>query len=141
MAKFCANTHRSGEANFRRADAGSEVDTMSGEEIIHAIIGGKLAGKVCIKALEKNDFSFTFLSRYQDLWHKAADFFHLYSKYSYLYGKYLLSSAFLYLSMLDRNAYLKPLGVHPFFAITRAGARKVFNTLKFIYRMRWFYIW
>ena len=106
-------------------DAAGMVDPVSGEGIIHAITGGKLAGEVCVKALEEENFSSSFLSKYQTLWHKAT-FTYLYSKYPYLYSKYLLSNIFLYLYKLDRNAY--PMLA----ALTRAGTREIFNTLKFI---------
>ena len=101
-------------------DAAGMVDPVSGEGIAHAIIGGKLAGEVCARALEEDDFSPTFLSQYQSLWHKTVN-------YSYMYSKYLLSNVFLYFLRFDRNAYPK------LAAITQGGIRKVFNTLKFIY--------
>jgi len=105
-------------------DAAGMVDPVSGGGIALAINGGKLAGKVCVKALEEEDFSSSFLSQYQSLWHKTRD-------YSLIYVKYLLSNIFLYLSKFDRNAYPK------LAAITQGGIRKVFNTLKFIYMDRW----
>ncbi len=104
-------------------DAAGMVDPVSGGGISHAINGGKLAGEVCIKALEENDFSSSFLSQYQRLWHKTAD-------YSSIYSKYLLSCVSLYLLKADRNAYPK------LAAITQGGVKKVFNTLRFIYLKR-----
>ena len=113
-----------GERMLVVGDAAGMVDPVSGGGIALAINGGKLAGKVCVKALEEEDFSSSFLSQYQSLWHKTRD-------YSLIYVKYLLSNIFLYLSKFDRNAYPK------LAAITQGGIRKVFNTLKFIYMDRW----
>ena len=109
-----------GERMLVVGDAAGMVDPVTGGGIPQAINGGKLAGKVCVKALEENDFSSSFLSQYQTLWHKTAD-------YSYTYSKYLLSDVFLHFLAFDRNAYSK-LAV-----VTQGGIRKVFNTLKFIY--------
>ena len=112
-----------GERMLVVGDAAGMVDPLSGGGIAPAINGAELAGKVCVKALEEDDFSSSFLSQYQRLWHKTAEF-------SCIYSKYLLSNVFLYLSKFDRNVYPK------LAAITQGGIRKVFNinTLKFIYR-------
>jgi len=112
-----------GERMLVVGDAAGMVDPVSGEGIRHAITGGTLAGEVCVKALEEDDFSSMFLSQYQRLWHKTPN-------YSYIYGKYLLSNVFLYLLKFDRNAYPK------LATITQGGIRNVFNTLKFIYLNR-----
>jgi digeranylgeranylglycerophospholipid reductase len=101
-------------------DAAGMVDPVTGGGIAHAINGGMLAGKISCEALEEDDFSSSFLSQYQRLWHKTTD-------YSYIYSKYLLSNVFLYLLKFDKRAYPK------LATITQGGIRKVFNTLKFIY--------
>lgn len=113
-----------GERMLVVGDAAGMVDPVSGGGIVHAINGGMLAGKVCVMALEENDFSPAFLSRYQNLWHKTIN-------YSHIYGKYLLSSVFLSLSKIDKNAYPK-LAV-----FTHGGIRKAFETLKFMCINRW----
>lgn len=105
-----------GERMLVVGDAAGMGDPVSGGGIVSAINGGKLAGEVCAKALERNNFSPTFLSQYQTSWHKTID-------YSYIYSKYLLSDVFLYLLKLDRNAYPKLV------AITQGGFKKAFNTL------------
>lgn len=109
-----------GERMLVVGDAAGMVDPVTGGGIAHAINGGMLAGKISCEALEEDDFSSMFLSRYQSLWHKTTD-------YSYIFGKYLLSNVFLYLFKFDKSAYPK------LAAITQGGIRKVFNTLKFIY--------
>jgi digeranylgeranylglycerophospholipid reductase len=112
-----------GERMLVVGDAAGMVDPVTGGGIAHAINGGMLAGKISGKALEENDFSSMFLSQYQRLWHKTTD-------YSYIYSKYLLSNVFLYLLKFDKRAYPK-LAV-----ITQGGIRKVFDTLKFIYKTK-----
>ena len=112
-----------GERMLVVGDAAGMVDPVSGGGIPQAINGGKLAGKVCVRTLEENDYSSASLSQYQQLWHKTTD-------YSCIYSKYLLSNVFLYLLRFDRNAYPK------LAAITQGGIKKVCNTLKFIYLNR-----
>jgi len=112
-----------GERMLVVGDAAGMVDPVTGGGIMQAINGGVLAGKVCLMSLEEDDFSSRFLSQYQRLWHKTAD-------YSYIYSKYLLSNVFLYLLRFDRNAYPK------LAEITQGGIRKIFSTLKFIYMNR-----
>lgn len=112
-----------GERMLVVGDAAGMVDPVWGGGIVQAINGGMLAGKVCVNALEENDFSSTFLSQYQDLWHKTVDYY-------YIYSKYLLSTVFLYLYKFDRNAYPK------LAEITQGGIRNIFNTLKLIYMKR-----
>ncbi len=46
-------------------DAGYWVDPLSGEGIHNALKTGMLAGQVALDALQKNDFSLTFLQRYE----------------------------------------------------------------------------
>ena len=111
-----------GERMLVVGDAAGMADPISGGGILHAINGGKLAGEICIKALEVNDFSSTFLSQYQRLWHKTEDYF-------YIYSKYLLSNVFLYLFKFDRNAYPRLAAI-----ALEEGIRKIFNMLKFYYR-------
>lgn len=81
-------------------DAAGMIDPISGGGIMHAIDGGKIAGEVSIKALEKNNFSKEFLSQYQKAWEKT-------DNYKDIYLKYRLSNIFLYLSKMDKNAYSK----------------------------------
>lgn len=113
-----------GERMLVVGDAAGMVDPVFGGGIKQAIEGGKIAGEVCVKALEEMSFSSKFLSQYQDMWHKTRD-------YLDIYRKYLLSNAFLYLSKHDRNAYPK------IAAFISGGIREVFNTLRFIYMSRW----
>lgn len=110
-----------GERMLVVGDAAGMVDPVSGGGIAPAINGGKLAGEACVRALEENNFSSKFLSRYQTRWHKTPD-------HSYIYGKYLLSNVFLYSLKFDKNAYSK------LAAITQGGIKNIFKTLKFIYR-------
>lgn len=81
-------------------DAAGMVDPITGGGIIPAINGGKLAGKVSIMALEEKDYSSSFLSQYQRLWHNS-----LY--YNFIYKKYLLSNLFFHVSKIDKNAFPK----------------------------------
>lgn len=103
-----------GERILVVGDAAGMVDPVSGGGIIHAINGGKIAGKVCALSLEEEDFSAKFLSQYQSMWHKTID-------YSWIYNKFLASNVFLYLHRFDKNAYPK------LAAITREGIGKVLN--------------
>ena len=112
-----------GERMLVVGDAAGMVDPVNGGGIMQAINGGQLAGKVCVKALEADDFSPLFLSQYQDLWHETRD-------YLLIHAQYLLSNVFLYLSKCDRNAYPRMA------AFINGGIKKVFNTLKFIYMNR-----
>ncbi len=97
-------------------DAAGMVDPISGGGIIHAINGGKLAGKICALSLECEDFSAKFLSQYQSKWEKTID-------YSWIYHKYLASNVFQYLNKFDQNAYPK------LAAITREGIGKVLKRI------------
>lgn len=109
-----------GERMLVVGDAAGMVDPITGGGIDHAINGGKVAGKICVEALEKENFSAKSLSQYQTLWQKTED-------YSYIYSKFLLSNAFLYYSKFDVNAFPK------LTAITQGGIRNIFKTLKSIY--------
>ncbi|KCZ70783.1 geranylgeranyl reductase family protein [Candidatus Methanoperedens nitroreducens] len=106
-----------GERTLVVGDAAGMVDPVTGGGIIHAINGGKLAGKICALSLEEEDFSARFLSQYQRMWHKTID-------YSWIYHKFLASNVFLYLSRFDRNAYPK------LAAITREGIGKLLTNIK-----------
>lgn len=112
-----------GERMLVVGDAAGMVNPVTGGGIVHAFNGGMLAGRISSEALEKDDFSSTFLSQYQHLWQKTLDF-------SFINSKYLLSNVFLYLLKFDKSAYSK------LAAITHGGIKKVFNTLKFIYLNR-----
>lgn len=98
-------------------DAAGMVDPVTGGGIMHAINGGKLAGKICALSLEKEDFSAKFLSQYQRIWYKTVD-------YSVINNKFLNSNIFLYLNRLDRNAYPK------LAAITREGIGKALKHMR-----------
>ena len=89
-----------GERILVVGDAAGMVDPISGGGIAHAIEGGKIAGEVCVKALEENDFSENFLSLYDKLWRKTKN-------YRDITTRYLLSNIFLYLSKFDENAFAK----------------------------------
>jgi len=52
-------------------DAAGMVDPINGSGIMQAVNRGKLAGEVCARALEEENFSSKFLSQYQYLWHKT----------------------------------------------------------------------
>jgi len=51
-------------------DAAGFPNPVSGEGIYHAVSSGEIAAKVITKALEKNNTSEKFLSRYQKIWKK-----------------------------------------------------------------------
>lgn len=69
-------------------DAAGFANPVSGEGIYHAMVSGEIAAEVVKKALEKNDASEGFLSRYQKFWYKefGKDLKFLY-KTSMLWGK------------------------------------------------------
>lgn len=106
-----------GERTLVVGDAAGMVDPVTGGGIMHAINGGKLAGKICAMSLETGDFSTKFLSQYQDMWHKTID-------HQWIYNKFLASNVFLYLSKFDRNAYPK------LAEVTREGIGKVLRHRK-----------
>jgi digeranylgeranylglycerophospholipid reductase len=108
-----------GERALAVGDAAGMVDPISAGGIHHAIHGGRIAGGVCADALEEDDFSAGFLSRYQDRWERSRDYF-------FIYRKYLLSNAFLYLSRFDRNAYAKMT------AISHGGLKGLYRALRVI---------
>lgn len=49
-------------------DAAGLVDALTGAGIMNSVASGRLAGKVACEALELDDFSAEFLSRYQNRW-------------------------------------------------------------------------
>lgn len=51
-------------------DAAGLIDPATGEGIDYAMSSGKIAAKVIIDALEKNDMSAKFLSKYEIIWKK-----------------------------------------------------------------------
>lgn len=51
-------------------DAASLIDPMTGQGIPNALLSGKLAAQSCIKALEKNDFTFNTLKSYENHYDK-----------------------------------------------------------------------
>ena len=112
-----------GERVLVVGDVAGMVNPVTSGGIAHAINGGMLAGRISSEALEKDNFSSTFLSQYQRLWQKTVDF-------SFINSKYLLSNVFLYLFKFDKSAYSKLV------AITQGGIKRVFSTLKFIYLKR-----
>ena len=87
---------------------------------MQAIHGGKLAGEVCVNALEAEKFSASFLSKYQNLWKKSKD-------YLLIQAQYLLSNIFLYFSKHDKDAYTKMA------AFINGGIRGIPDTFRFIY--------
>lgn len=89
-----------GERMVVVGDAAGMVDPISCGGISHAILAGKIAGEVCIKAMEANNFSSRFLSEYQKRWQKTSDHY-------YIYFKYLLSTIYLYRSKFEKNAFSK----------------------------------
>ena len=109
-----------GERMLVVGDAAGMVDSITGGGIAPAVTGGTIAGRICAEALEKEDFSARFLSRYQTRWEKTFD-------YSHIYSKYLLSSAFLYFSNYDENAFPKLM------AIAQGGINNIPGTVKSIY--------
>jgi len=109
-----------GERMLVVGDAAGMVDPVNGGGIMQAIHGGKLAGEVCVNALEAEKFSASFLSKYQNLWKKSKDYLHIQSQY-------LLSNIFLYLSKHDKDAYPKMT------AFINGGIRGIPDTFRFIY--------
>jgi len=101
-------------------DAAGMVDPVNGGGIMQAIHGGKLAGEVCVNALEAEEFSASFLSKYQNLWRKSKD-------YLLIQAQYLLSNIFLYFSKHDKDAYTKMA------AFINGGIRGIPDTFRFIY--------
>ena len=55
-------------------DAASQVKPTTGGGIIFGLLCAKIAGEVAYEAVQKNDFSERFLSRYQSLWEKTIGF-------------------------------------------------------------------
>jgi digeranylgeranylglycerophospholipid reductase len=108
-----------GERMLVVGDAAGMVDCVTGGGIGPAIIGGKIAGKTCADALENEDFSGKFLSRYQNSWQNTGIYTHIYSKY-------LLTNAFLYFYKFDKNAFVK------LTAITQGGISNLPRTLKLL---------
>lgn len=106
-----------GERALAVGDAAGMVDPISAGGIHHAIHGGRIAGGICAEALEAEDFSSGFLSRYQDRWERTKDYF-------LIHRKCLLSNAFLYLSRFDRNAYAKMT------AISQGGLKGLYRALR-----------
>lgn len=49
-------------------DAAGFIDSWSGEGVMQALTAGKLAARVCGKAIDKNDFSAASLCEYEKLW-------------------------------------------------------------------------
>ena len=81
-------------------DAAGMVDPIYGGGISQAIHGGRIAGKVAVSALDANDLSEKFLSQYQAEWRKTYDF-------DQINKAYHLSTIFLCLSKIDKNAFAK----------------------------------
>jgi len=98
-------------------DAAGMTNPIFGGGIASAIHGGRIAGNLCVRALEKEDFSREFLSHYQIDWEKTK-----YHKINKLF--YTTSNIFLYLSKIDKNAYSKLV------SITNRGIRDVIGNLK-----------
>lgn len=89
-----------GERILIAGDAAGMVDPISGGGIVHSITGGRLAGEVCVMALEENNFSSEFLSKYQSLWTKTKN-------YRIMRLRYMLSNLFLFYFNLNKEAYGK----------------------------------
>lgn len=49
-------------------DAARQADPLTGGGIINAMDAGKMAGEVCIKAKEKENYSFNTLKEYEEMW-------------------------------------------------------------------------
>lgn len=64
-----ASYHRKcyGNGFMLLGDAASLIDPLSGEGVGNAMISGKIAAEVALKALEKNDFSEKFLKKYDEI--------------------------------------------------------------------------
>lgn len=60
----------SGDNYILTGDAASLIDPLTGEGIGNAIVSGKYAAVYAMEALENNDFSAKFLSRYDQMIHK-----------------------------------------------------------------------
>lgn len=109
-----------GERMLVVGDAAGMVNCITGGGIAAAVTGSKIVGGVCTDALEREDFSAEFLSRYQALWQNSP-------AYSNIYSRYLLSTMFLYYSRFDENAFPHLM------AIAQGGMKNIFGTLKSIY--------
>jgi len=55
-------------------DAAGTADPVDGGGIFNAIVSGKIAGNVAIKALKNNKTSRSFLSQYRDLWKETKNY-------------------------------------------------------------------
>lgn len=101
-------------------DAAGMVNCITGGGIGPAISGGKIAGMTCAEALEKEDYSAEFLSRYQACWQQSF-------AYSNVHSRYFLSSLFLYLSKFDENIFPKLM------AVSQSGMKNIPRTIKSMY--------
>jgi len=55
-------------------DAASQVKPTTGGGVIMGLVCAKIAGETAYTAIQHNDFSESFLSRYQERWHQAIGF-------------------------------------------------------------------
>lgn len=81
-------------------DAAGMVDPLWGGGIVYGIRGSTLAAKIAVMALEANDFTDAYLSRYEREW-KNGD------TYKHLRKLQLFIRPFLFLSRFDKDAYNK----------------------------------
>jgi len=81
-------------------DAAGMVDPIWGGGIVYGIRGSMLAAKTAVMALEANDFTDTYLSRYEREWENGDTFKHLRKLQLFI-------RPFLFLSKLDKYAYYK----------------------------------
>lgn len=77
-------------------DAAGMVDPMGGNGIDYCIFAGKIAGQTIVKALEQEDYSEEFLSRYQILWENSKNF-------ARIRKGYLISRMLRPFARVDRN--------------------------------------
>jgi digeranylgeranylglycerophospholipid reductase len=85
-------------------DAAGMVDSFYGGGISYAIRSGKIAANVASDALEHENLSKEFLSTYQKEWERTEDYINIKRMYH-------LSNVFLPLSRVDRNIFVKMVGI------------------------------
>jgi len=81
-------------------DAAGMVDPLAGCGIESAVHAGKLAGNIAVEALQRENFSEEFLSRYQVLWKQSLN-------YSVVKRSYRIAKVAIPLSRVDKNLLSK----------------------------------
>jgi digeranylgeranylglycerophospholipid reductase len=92
------------EAMLVVGDAGGMVEAFSEAGIANAIVSGRMAGQVACEALETEETSSAFLSRYQRRWHAT-------ERHRTIRFQAQLTQALSFFSRVDGNLYAKTLQV------------------------------